>query len=77
MSDEGVPEFDWNDVEIPDDVWVRFGDGSGDELYRTCGECGADCRPEPTGADGLGARIAFVCPEHGVHSVVDPFEHLR
>jgi hypothetical protein len=25
----------------------------------------------------MGARIAFVCPEHGLHSVVDPFEHLR
>jgi len=25
----------------------------------------------------LAARIAFVCPEHGVPSVVGPFEHLR
>jgi hypothetical protein len=29
------------------------------------------------GGDGLGARIAFVCPEHGVHSVVDLFEDKR
>lgn len=46
--------------------------------YRTCSECGRDGEADPsTGGDGIGARIAFVCPVHGVHSVVDPFEHLR
>lgn len=45
---------------------------------RTCSECGGDCYPEPSaGADGLGVRIAFICPEHGVHSVVDLFEEER
>ncbi|MGO3833107.1 MAG: hypothetical protein ACTJGT_03990 [Microbacteriaceae bacterium] len=56
---------------------IQLGDGSGDEQYRTCSECGKDCTPEPTGSDGLGVRIVFVCSEHGVHSVVDPFEGLR
>ena len=48
-----------------------------DESYRTCSVCGGDCEPEPTGADDLGVRILWVCPDHGVHSVVDPFEKLR
>lgn len=49
-----------------------------DEGYRTCAECGRDCDPDPSaGADGIGARIAWVCPVHGVHSVTDPFEDLR
>lgn len=42
--------------------------------YRTCEKCGTDCSPDPIGAHGLGIRIAFVCPEHGVQSVIDPFE---
>lgn len=48
-----------------------------DESYRTCSECGGDCEPEPSGADSHGVRIMWVCPQHGVHSVVDPFERLR
>lgn len=48
------------------------------EEYRTCAECGADCEPEPFDAgEGQGVRIAFACPAHGVHSVVDPFEDSR
>lgn len=48
-----------------------------DQSYRTCSECGRDCHPDPSaGADGLGVRIAFVCLEHGIHSVVDPFADL-
>ena len=54
------------------------GDGSGNEQYRTCAECGADCDPDPfDSGEGGGVRIAFVCPNCGLHSVVDPFEHLR
>lgn len=31
--------------------------------YRTCSKCGGDCEPYPSlGADGIGARIAFVYP---------------
>lgn len=49
-----------------------------DEGYRTCYECGADCLPEPFEAgEGQGLRIAFERPQHGVHSVVDPFEGER
>lgn len=48
-----------------------------DDGYRTCSACGGDCVPEASGADGHGVRFMFVCPEHGVHSVVDPFEDLR
>jgi len=46
------------------------------EQYRTCAQCGADCLPEPIEADD-GFKIAFVCAEHGVHSIVDPFEGSR
>lgn len=49
-----------------------------DEEYRTCGERGADCEPEPFDAgEGQGVRIALACPTHGVHSVVDLFEGKR
>lgn len=47
-----------------------------DEQYRTCTQCGADCSPEPFETDS-GIRIAFACPDHGVHTVVDPFEGER
>lgn len=50
--------------------------GLEDEKYRTCAECGGDCEPEPMPTD-VGIRIAFYCPTHGVHTVVDPFEGLR
>lgn len=50
----------------------------GDESYRTCPECGRDCEPDSNaGNDDLGVRIAFVCPVHGVHNVIDPFADLR
>lgn len=73
-------------IDLPE---IRVGDGSGNEQYRTCaqpvalpeggqGVCGLDCEPEPFDAgEGDGIRIAFSCPEHGVHSVVDPFEGQR
>lgn len=49
-----------------------------DDGYRTCTVCGGDCEPDVGfGSDAHGARIAFVCPEHGVQSLVDPLEHLR
>lgn len=47
------------------------------ETYRTCPECGGDCEPDPAAVDGLGVRIAFVCPKHGPQTIVDPFGHLR
>lgn len=47
-----------------------------DEGYRTCTECDADCLPEPFTTD-VGIRIAYSCPSHGVHTVVDPFEGKR
>lgn len=57
---------------------VRIGDDSGNEQYRTCDGCGADCEPDPFDAgEGGGIRIAFVCPSCGLHSVIDPFEPLR
>lgn len=49
-----------------------------DDGYRTCSVCGGDCEPDVGfGSDASGARIAFVCPAHGVQSLVDPFEDLR
>lgn len=48
-----------------------------DEIHRKCPACGGDCELESTSVSGLGVRIAFTCPEHGVHSVIDPFEGQR
>ncbi|WP_166788493.1 hypothetical protein [Cryobacterium sp. TMS1-13-1] len=48
----------------------------GNEQHRTCPQCAVDGQPEPFEADD-GFRVAFVCAEHGVHSVVDPFEGER
>lgn len=45
--------------------------------YRTCFQCGRECAPELNWADDLGIRIVYVCPQHGVHSVIDPFENKR
>ncbi|GEB21942.1 hypothetical protein BAU01nite_06750 [Brevibacterium aurantiacum] len=68
----GDPE----DVEVPDDLEITIWDES--TGYRTCADCGRDCPPEPFDAgEGQGIRIAFACPTHGVHSVVDPFEGKR
>lgn len=59
---------------IPEEILTMF--EPPDEHYRTCAECGADCQPEPFETDS-GIKIAFSCPEHGVHTVVDPFEGSR
>lgn len=44
-----------------------------DSNYRTCSECGGDTEPQSFIADGH-IRIAFVCSQHGLHSVITPFE---
>jgi hypothetical protein len=48
----------------------------GDTVSRICSKCGTDCALEPREEDD-GFRIAFVCPQHGVQSVVYPFEGER
>lgn len=48
-----------------------------DQGYRWCSQCGAECEPEPTAVKGLGVRFVFTCSEHGLNSVVDPFEDMR
>lgn len=48
-----------------------------DEGYRTCATCGGDCEPETVSEDGLGVRVVFSCPEHGVRAIVDPFSDPR
>lgn len=64
-----------DEFEGPDAVEARV---PTDDSYRTRSECSGDCNPDPsTGADDSGLRIAFVCPEHGVHNVIDPFEVKR
>lgn len=84
-EDSSTDGFELSGVHVPPDLEIRVREDDG---YRTCSKpvelsgggtapCGRDCEPEDTGADGIGARLAFVCPEHGLHSVVDPFEHLR
>lgn len=67
--------MDYDGVELPDDLEIRVRDP--ESGYRTCSVCGGDCEPEPVGTDEHGMRIMFICPEHGVHSVVDPFEDKR
>lgn len=67
--------MDYDEVGDVDGVPVRV---PVDDNYRTCAECGADCYPDPSiTVEGQGARIAFVCAEHGVQSLVDPFEGQR
>lgn len=57
---------------------IRIGDGTGNEDYRTCAECGCDCEPEIIdGGEGVGIRVALSCAEHGLHGVTDPFEGMR
>lgn len=51
-------------------------DSVGGEEYRSCPECGHDCDPEPVEVDGQ-LRVTFVCPLHGLHTCIDPFEGLR
>lgn len=67
--------MEYDKVPGPDGLPIRV---PANDDYRTCPECGGDCYPDPSaGADGLGVRIAFICPEHGLHSVIDPFEEDR
>ena len=48
-----------------------------DEGYRTCSVCGGDCEPEIASDADKGARFLWVCPQHGVHTITDPFEKYR
>lgn len=67
MEYEEIGEVDGVPIRVP------INDG-----YRTCSACGGDCEPDiGFGSDEHGARIAFVCPEHGVQSLVDPFHDHR
>lgn len=66
--------MDYEHFEGPDGLDIRV---PTDDAYRTCSECGGDCEPEPSAIDGIGVRIAFVCPTHGAQSMVDPFSDLR
>lgn len=67
--------MDYEGFDGPDGLEVRV---SKDDAYRICSVCGGDCEPNTSlSADDRGVRIAWVCPVHGAHSVVDPFEDLR
>ncbi|WP_324701296.1 hypothetical protein [Micrococcus sp. HOU01] len=67
MEYESAGELDGVPIGVPTD-----------EGYRTCSACGGDCEPDTSlSSDGTGVRIAWVCPEHGAQSVVDPFSDLR
>lgn len=48
-----------------------------DHSYRWCAQCGAECHPDPTSIEGIGMRIAFVCADHGINVLVNPFEGQR
>lgn len=71
--------FSWDDEELPSDEPVYYGDGSGNEQYRTRNVCGSDYEPAPpTWTVGtIGIRIVFSFPQCGVHYVVDPIEESR
>ena len=65
----------YDEVLGPDGLQIRV---PRDDDHRTCAVCGGDCEPDTSlSADGSGVRVAFVCPEHGVQTLVDPFEDLR
>ncbi len=67
--------MEYDEISGPDGLAIRV---PKNDSYRTCSQCGGDCEPDPTaGGDGIGARIAFVCPRHGLNAIVDPFEDLR
>ena len=66
--------MEYHEFEGPDCTVIRV---PKDESYRTCPACGGDCEREPSMVTGLGIRIASICPEHEVHSVIDPFEDKR
>ncbi|MBP1325484.1 hypothetical protein JOF28_000716 [Leucobacter exalbidus] len=49
-----------------------------EDSYRTCSVCGRDCESDVAfGSNNAGGRIAFICPVHGIQSLVDPFEEQR
>lgn len=67
--------MEYEHLDGPDGLDIRV---PASDYYRTCSVRGRDCDPDPSlSADGTGARVAFVCTEHGVQSVVDPFSDLR
>ncbi len=67
--------MDYERFAGPDGIEIRV---PKNEDHRTCTECGGDCAPDPSATvEGMGVRIAFICPAHGVQSLVDPFEDLR
>lgn len=67
--------MEWDSIDGPNGLEIRVPTNDG---YSTCSTCGGDCEPDTSlSADGTGVRIAFVCPEHGVQGIVDPFSDLR
>jgi len=67
MDYEPAGELDGVPIRVP-----------ADKGYRTCSACGGDCEPDTSlSSDGTGVRIAWICAEHGVQSVVDPFASER
>jgi len=40
----------------------------------TCSQCGAHCVLDPFIIEGKPPQVAFICAEHGVNAVLDPFE---
>lgn len=70
-----LERMEYEHVDGPDGLDIRV--PTSDD-HRTCAVCRSDCEPDPSlSVDGAGVRVAFVCPQHGVQSVVDPFEGMR
>ncbi|WEG08628.1 hypothetical protein PU630_15490 [Microbacterium horticulturae] len=67
--------MDYDRIDGPEGLEIRV---ARDDGYRTCAVCGGDCELDTSlSADGAGVRVAFVCLEHGIQSVIDPFADLR
>ncbi len=61
--------MEYHELDGPEGVPVRV--PTSDD-YRTCSQCGGDYYPDPSiTVERQRARIAFVCAEHGVQSLVD------
>jgi hypothetical protein len=66
--------MDYDTFETPSSVRLNI---PRNQDYRTCSECSSDCSPGANAIDGIGLCIASVCAEHGVQSIVDPFNDER
>ncbi|WP_281873184.1 hypothetical protein [Brachybacterium paraconglomeratum] len=66
--------MEYERIDGPDGLVIRV---PIDDGYPTCSQCGGDCEPDPGAGGGIGTRIEFISPIHGVNAAVDPSEDQR